>query len=346
MAVGEAYIHPSYNSGSVGAITLDTAKVRGEGGPSDARLVLPLTVTLDPQDEGATLALTRLTCALHLGEPVAPSSQVGPSTLILVERLGDRLVSSRPQRPFAHEVEARLFLSQAVVARIEAHRHAHAEKTFAGVLSFDGTLAWAYKTTMYYTDATPGSHRFAGDEWPFDFGAGASLLAPIWSTRIEPLAFRIPASTWIDNVLPGVGLDRLRLIEITMPVAGSPLPTSVVPTFDDAQRDYDAGRYRECIGKCRDVRNAVEQHLGATRAQPVADVMATQLGLPSDAAERAFLDNAWKALGDLTNSAHHINAAGAPTYSAAAARTCLFLTATLLDYLRHLYMAPPIGRHP
>jgi len=342
----EAYIHPSYNSGSVGAITLDTAKVRGEGGPYDARLVLPLKVALDPQDEQATLALTRLTCALHLAEPIAPHNQVGPPTPAVMDRLGDRLVSSRPRRSCTHDIEARLFLSQPVLARLEAHRHAHPEKAFVGALSFDGTLAWTYKTTMYYTDATPGPHRIAHDEWPFDFNAGASLFASIWSTRIEPLTLRIPAETWVGNVLPDLGLDRLRLIEIAVPVGGGPLPASVVTLFDEAQRDYDGGRYRECVGKCRDVRHAVEQHLGATKAQPVADVVAAHLSLPAGAAERTFLDDAWKALGDLTNSAHHIGPTGVTSYAAAAARACLFLTATLLDYMRHLYMPSSIGRHP
>ncbi len=344
----EASIYPGYDGGRVGTITLDVANVRGEGGPYDPRLVLPLTIALDPQDEPATLALTRLSCALHLREPsmAAPYNQVGPSTPVLVDQLRDRLVASTPKRLSAHQVEARLFLSPPALAQLEAHRHTDPAKVFVGALSFDGTLAWTYKTTMYYTDATPGPHRFARDEWPFDFRAGASLTAEIWTTRIEPLALRIPASTWVDNVLPGLGLDRLRLIEITLPVGGGPLPVSVVSMFDDAQRDYDAGRYRECVGKCRDVRHAVEQHLGATKAQPVADVVAAQLALPAGAAERTFLDGAWKALGDLTNSAHHIGTTGAPSYSAAATRTCLFLTATLLDYMRHLYMPPPIGRHP
>lgn len=336
----ESPIYDSSKRFTVGAVGLDYDQVRGEGGPHDARLVFPLTVRLHPQREEATLALTHVSCALHLSNPPLPSNRVG--AVVDLPLTGGH--TSTPHGGF-YTFEIRLPVSQPVVARFEEHRHSAPDKAFMGTLRVGVALAWVYRTNSTYDEAMPASRRFPKDEWPFSFDAGASFLVPFWNFEPDPLAFRIPAPSWVDNVLPGLGLDRLRLIEIAAPIGGGPLPESVVSMFDDAQRDYDTGRYRECVGKCRDVRHAVEQHLGATRAQPVSDVVAAQLSLPAGAAERTFLDDAWKALGDLTNSAHHIGPAGVPAYSAAATRTCLFLTATLLDYMHHLYMPPPIGRH-
>ncbi len=337
----ESPIFDSSKRFTIGAVGLDYDQVRGEGGPDDARLVFPLMVRLHPQKEEATLALTRLSCALHLSSPPQSSNRIGD----VVDLPLTGMHTSTPHGGF-YTFEMRLPVSQPLVARFEEHRHSAPDKAFRGTLSVALAVSWVYRTNSTYDEAMPASRRFPKDEWPFNFDVGASFLVPFWNFEPDPLEFRIPAASWIDNVLPGLGLDRLRLIEIAVPVAGGPLPAGVVSMFDDAQRDYDAGRYRECVGKCRDVRHAVEQHLGATKAQPVADVVAAQLSLPAGGAEQTFLDDAWKALGDLTNSAHHIGTAGVPAYSAAATRTCLFLTATLLDYLRQLYMPPPIGRHP
>lgn len=341
----DAAIRPGSAGPGVGTISLNTDEIRGEGGPHDARLVLPLVVRLEPQPERANLGLTELTVALHLtsaGGPVFPATQVGPC----VSLLGGTVLPCIPGSSTSYPIEARVPLSQAIIAQIEGRRHESPDKAFTAVMNVGGTLAWLYKRAPLLSEGE-ASYLFARSDWPFAPNVGiASLVAPFWDTVIDDLFVRIPEAMWVANVLPGLGLDRLRLVEIAAPTDSGPLPACVVPLFDDAQRDYDAGRYRECVGKCRDVRHAVEQHLGATKAQPVAAVVAAQLALPPDAAERTFLDDAWKALGDVTNSAHHIGPAGAPSYSAAAARTCLFLTATLLDYLRHLYLPPPIGRHP
>jgi hypothetical protein len=149
----------------------------------------------------------------------------------------------------------------------------------------------------------------------------------------------------VNNVIPGLGLDRLRLIEIRVPSPGGSLPGAVVSLFDAARRDYDDGRYRECIQKCRDVRHAVEQYLGATgQNNTVADQVAARLALPPNDPRHALIDQTWQGLAALTSQAHHI--AHLDLSSVADARAALLLTASLLDYLGHLFAPPPIGVSP
>ena len=99
---------------------------------------------------------------------------------------------------------------------------------------------------------------------------------------------QIPASLWVSNVLPPLGFSSLRLIEIALPAANELLPDALLASFDAARRDYDLGNYRECVQKCRDVRNAVEQHLRATRQHSVANVIGDRLGQLSDAPSVLF----------------------------------------------------------
>jgi hypothetical protein len=42
---------------------------------------------------------------------------------------------------------------------------------------------------------------------------------PFWSTRVEPLWINVEQTTWIRQVLPGVGHDASRLVEIDFPQA-------------------------------------------------------------------------------------------------------------------------------
>jgi hypothetical protein len=161
-----------------------------------------------------------------------------------------------------------------------------------------------------------------------------SIFAPFWSLAIGSLPLRIPTAHWLEKVLPGLGLDSLRLIEITLPSGGGPLPHAVVSYFDQARSDYDGGRYREAIQKCRDVRHAIEEHLGAIKERPVADVVAERVKLPPGAPQRPFLDGIWRALADLTSAAHHKEASKHLTQADASA--CLLLTALVVEYIETL----------
>ncbi len=311
----------------IGTISLNERETRGEGGPHDARIVLPLTVTMHPQPAAAMLALTELRCSLHLTTPTFAGNQVGPTvTLNLLENMSCRSV---PAGPGSWPIEVRLPLTEPLIVHLETHRHRHPEGTFVASLGFHGTVAWLSATG----NTTPPDARMQNHPIDLQFGL-FSVLAPFWNTRIEDLSVQIPASQWVDRVLPPLGYTSLRLIEIILPAANGLLPEALVISFDAARRDYDLGNYRECIQKCRDVRSAVEHQLGAIRQHPVADVLGDRLGLPPDAPQRAFLRNVWTGFADLTNAAHHQSTVQG--LLRADAHVCLLTTALLLEYISQL----------
>ena len=311
----------------VGTITLNERETRGEGGQHDARIVFPLTVTMNPQPAGAMLALTELRCSLHLTTPTFAGNQVGPTVAVnLLENMGCRSV---PAGPVSGQIEARFTLTEHIIAHLETHRHRHSEGTFVAYLGFHGTVAWLSATG----NTTPPDTRMQNHPIDLQFGL-FSILAPFWNTRIEDLSVQLPASQWVDRVLPPLGYSSLRLIEIALPTANGLLPGVLITSFDAARRDYDLRNYRECIQKCRDVRSAVEQHLGATRQNPVADVIGDRLGLPPDAPQRAFLRNVWMGFADLTNAAHHLSTVQG--LLRADAHVCLLTAALLLEYISQL----------
>jgi len=146
--------------------------------------------------------------------------------------------------------------------------------------------------------------------------------------------FLVSASHWATQVVPAVGFGEYRMIEVQLPSPASPFPASAIWHFDNARIDYDQGKYRECIEKCRYVRHDIEQHLGATTKQSVGTVVAQQLGLPANGPQEKLANNLWKAFAEITNAGHHL----APTerLTRADAHACLMLAALLVEYLEHV----------
>lgn len=105
--------------------------------------------------------------------------------------------------------------------------------------------------------------------------------------------------------------------------------------FDAARREFDNGRYRECLQKCRDVRHEVEKLLHArnSEGQRVADRLAQRGLIPGDSLQWRFLDGVWAATAGLTSGAHH-NAD--LTFTAREARAALLITAVLVEFVSEL----------
>jgi hypothetical protein len=319
----------------VGSITLREAQFAGEGGPTNPRLVIPLHVAMHSRPTEQMLALTFLSCALH---PVTPTvhahdgNQLGAAA---VADFGSPFeCRSLPQGPCEVDLPVRVPLTLQTLAMIEAHRHAMGGD-FVAVLRLRGSVDWLYRTGNSFPNTPTAKDASGMPEHTFDPGMGMfSITARFWNVTIENLDVRVPASHWVQNVLPALGLDRIRIIEIALPEADSLLPADVIRTFDAARRECDLGRYRECIERCRDVRNLVENSLGATRQHPIAARVSERMGWAADAPQRAFLETSWKAFADLTNASHHISQGA--RLVAADARACLLQTVTLLEYLTRI----------
>lgn len=312
-------------SRTIGQVTLDANRTAGEGGPADPRLILQLQITLHAPPEGAIWALTELVCSLHLSSPAFEGNQIGQATIL--NRMYGFPWRVGPGAPTDILFQVRLPLTQAIIAQLEQRRRQHTEHAFSVYMHLQPTLAWLEQTGNLRPD-TFGEHPFKNQHLgPF------SRLAYFWYAQVGDLLVEVPASVWVQQVLPGFGLDRQRLVEITLPEAGL-FPAEIIGYFDTAKRHLDLGNYRQSMAACRDVRNAIELHLGATRARPVSDVIADRLGLAADAPQRSILRVAWEALREATNEAHHIP--GGPRLIGSDARLCLHLTAIVLEYIGQL----------
>jgi hypothetical protein len=165
-----------------------------------------------------------------------------------------------------------------------------------------------------------------------DYGMFSQVL-PFWRTNISPVWVSIESSTWVRDVLPGLGYDRSRLIEIPFP---PPLPEhpSAASEWDKARRALDEQRYSDCVSECRDLLAMWQSQLKATKDRPVAVVVAEKRGWADSDGRIAFLDGVWKASIDIVNAPHHPE--GKPVeqhFDAADARLMLMLTASLSQYI-------------
>ncbi len=172
-----------------------------------------------------------------------------------------------------------------------------------------------------------------GGAWQQQLGYVSEVLL-FWSTQISELALRIDQTVWVENVLPGLGYDRVRLIEIDL--GCMPGEDITAERFSRAVREFDEGRYENSVVTCRNIRNAWERTFGATRQRPVATILGEQLGWPEGDWHRTTLDALWRSFADLTNTAHHPVQDPPPLpFTAADAKLCLQLTLTLSEYVGH-----------
>lgn len=107
-----------------------------------------------------------------------------------------------------------------------------------------------------------------------------------------------------------------------------PETPSAAREWDRARRALDDGRYDQRGSECRDLLALWQRTLRATRADPVAAVVARARGWSDDDVRRPFLEGLWRSLLDLVNGPHHPE--GSDTvqeYDAADARLVLATTA-------------------
>ncbi len=305
----------------VGALSADPAAIRGEGGPRDPRLVVPVRIRLDPLPEEQQVALVRLAGSLHASSPAFPSNQIGPAdSQDLTYHMGFRTL---PSAASEGDLDLRIRLTLPQVACLEELRHGPPEPRFALYLKLEGTAAWV---------------RTAG--FPGELGAGegasrmgiASELWPFWYTKFGELRLEIERTTWVENVLPGLGYDQLRLVEVDL--GRMPTEGVSVQRFDEAIRAHDEGRYDACVASCRDIRNAWERALGATQQRPVHHVLAELLGWPEGDWHRGGVEHLWRGFAQMTNAAHHLGQhPGPPPFTPEDAKLCLMLALQLSEYI-------------
>jgi hypothetical protein len=310
----------------VGNVWVDGGNLRGEGNPSGPQLVVPLTIQMHNMPAGAPLALCWLRARLSMNENAWPHTTIGhPATELLSEEFPAR---SFPAGSAEHTVELRFDLSPADIEGIETQRHATPSDVFKLYLGIDAVVA-GLRTYNQFPPA-PGTEK-EHVPWPIEYGMLSQLL-PFWSTKISPVSVAVERSSWV-RVLPGLGYDRRRLIEIPFP---PPLPdhASAASEWDKARQALDEQRYSDCVAECRDLLAMWQNQLQATKKRRVATVVAERRGWTDTDGRTSLLDGVWKAAIDIVNTPHHPERQLVQQeFDAADARLMLTLTAALSSYI-------------
>jgi hypothetical protein len=173
---------------------------------------------------------------------------------------------SLPHGPNDHTVELRFFLSQAEVEDVERRRQAVQGNVFSLYLGLEAEVAGLQTFNEVVHGQTPEP-----TPWPIHYGLFSRVL-PFWTTQISPLSVQIDQSRWVSDVLPGLGYDRLRLVEMRFPPA-LPDHGNAAAQFDKARRALDGRRYGDAIQECRGLLNMWEKLYRATRQRRLAEVV-------------------------------------------------------------------------
>jgi len=310
---------------SVGTASVDGGAVHGEGGPIRPQLVIPVTFQMNPQADDAMLAIVWVSARLATDQHASPHQVICQP--ISHQLLSGFNVHSIPHGTIDHTEHLRFFLTPAEVEDVERRRHDANSDVFQLYLGLDPIVAGMKSFNTYGPGQSPEP-----TPWDLQFGMFSQVL-PFWTSRVDPVWVQIEQSTWVKNVLPGLGYDRLRLLELTFP---PPLPhhTSAAAQFDKAKRALDERRYGDCIQECRGLLKMWEKQYGATANNLVADVVKGDRGWPDGDIRRNLLDVLWKEVGDVANAPHHPEGnVNAEAFDERDARLILLLTAALSEYV-------------
>ncbi len=308
----------------VGEASVDGGGVRGVGGFGDPQLVVPLTLQVNPLPEQSAIAVSHVTATLTTHSAPGQGLRLGaPMLESLMHGFPARSISSGP---LDHTVQLSFGLSQRLVSAVESWRHASPSDVVTFYLHVVPTVA----AITAFGEALPGSAP--DDRFGAIFGMYARL-EPFWYATIAPITVSVERSAWVREVLPGLGHDRTRLLEVQLP-PDLPGHQSAAAQFDKARRALDSQRYGDCIEACRGIINMWEAEWGATRKERVAEKVAAVRMWPPDDIRRTFLDELWRRLGDIANAPHHPEGeTDAELFDARDARAVLMLTAVLSQYV-------------
>ncbi len=308
----------------VGTVSVNGGAVRGEGGPVGPKLVVPIALQINPTPVGSMLAVCWIRAWVSLDQNAFLQHAIGlPTSELLVNGFP---VRSLPSAPVDHTVELRFPLTLAEVENLEKQRHGTTTNVFTLYLGFDVVVGGL----KAHDEIVNGPSK--PTQWDMSYGMFAEV-SPFWESRVNPIQVQIEQSTWVRDVLPGLGYDRSRLVEMTFP---PPLPDhkSAAGQFDKARRALDERRNDDCIRECRGLLNMWEKQLDSTSQRRVAEIVGAERGWTDDDLRRKLLDVLWKEVGDAANAPHHPEGETTEqTFDGRDARLVLLLTALLSEYI-------------
>lgn len=294
MGLGTGYI--TIGSRHAGTATVDPTDVRGDGGPARPQLVIQAKLELENRPADSQLAIVRLKASLHADQDASTHRMLcSPVEKSLTDNM--QYHSFPEGRDHSNIAEVRFLLSQSELLELENLQH---RPQSTGGLNL--TLRLEPMINGIHTLGKFNQPRDASP-WGSDNGMHSQMFV-FWSVSVGVIQVQVSRETWIEKVLPGVGFDRLRLVEVLLP---PPLPdhVSAASEFDAARRALDELRYEDCIGHCRGLIAIWERVLGSSVGNRVASVVAKRLRWDSNDPRRQFLDDLWKSATDLANVPHH-----------------------------------------
>lgn len=322
----------SVGSRNVGSIAVDGDLITGSGGPAAPALEIPLELEILSNSPGETVALVALavtvTCSLSGTRHWA---RLGTSQLRWPA--GDRgglILSPTSGRPSRHTATAVIDLHEPRIRALDASADAAAGAGITLRIEFSPTFAWV----RWVSNQIPVANAIAEREVveaPHWLGL-VSDAHPIWDARSTELTLTVGRERWAETILPGLGLDRVRLVSVTLPKSSAALPDDLVRRFDAARRHFELGEHRAAIQGLRDLRTAIEHAVGATKQRPLATRVAEVRGLELSDPVPRFYGGLRDALAALDNAAHHDFA----PHARSDARAALLLTAVLLEAIEDL----------
>ena len=305
----------------VGEIAADPSDLRGNGGPLAPSLEVNFDVRLNPRSEG-DIALKQLSAELWL--PLAGSNKLWTGASAVATWSGGFVSLAKATN--RRTIVLRFPLSQETLRLFELHAQRTVPSPIPVEFRFEVTIAWVRWASNEIDRSDPKAPKHS---FPPSFGVLTEVGTEFQTASVHELTLYLGREQWAEQILPALGLDRVRLVAVRLP-KGGPLPAQVVLLFDEARRHYDEGRYKEAIKSCRDLRYAVEKSVGATSGTRVAAVVAARRKAPADGPLYKFVDGVWTSLVNLTDDASHPEL---KAFSRVDARACLLLTATMVEAL-------------
>lgn len=310
---------------SVGTVSVDSGRVRGEGGPVRPQIVVPLTIQMNPRAADSMIAICWIQAWLSTDPNAFPHTAIcRPVSESLIPGFHSHSIS---QAPTEHTADLRFFLTPAEVEDVEQRRHAVNTDIFTLYLGLSVVVA-GVKT---FNGAGPNPAA-SPTPWGSDLGM-LSEVFPFWTSQVSPVSVAVERSTWIREVLPGLGHDRSRLIEVRLP---PPLPEhlSSAPQFDKARRAMDERRYDDCIQECRGLLSMWEKQFGASSQVRLAELVGRDRRWEENDVRRVLFDALWKGVGDVANAPHHPEGdVDSQRFDRRDARLVFILTAALSEYV-------------
>ena len=314
----EAPITIGTNS-TVGKVIVNPEEIQGMGDWHNPSLHIPLKIQFHARPKGEYIALIRLTASLHFLESHDITNQFGA-------QVSYDFINNLSNRSYIYPFEggARLLfpLTHEQIKQLEDLRHKPNSHLF---LYLDPIIARVqFKEGAYLMQG-----EYKQDVLQADFSY-------LWQAAIGTLSIDTSAMKWTENILPNMGYDYYRLVEVTLPSSNTLVPEQAIKYFNQAKKAYDERNYPECLRVCRLALEEIEKHL-QVRDHLLGTAVTKKLGWPdkSELTEQAkFMNNTWPGLYILANAANHTpsNLSLLP----ADAHAGLLSIAMMLEYLGQL----------